>query len=144
MIKSELRATVSSGFIRPPTSTGIWPKLLKSKSSFAVFGGNQLAAMQAAATPKMIHGRKRFMRLPSAVVGKTLRDEIQIALADRQRQSHTPHTAQRSSGYAPLAKSLPNRLSEIRPDKMFRRDSAADDSCKSRRRGSPNARDRSK
>ena len=94
MIKSELRATVSSGLIRPPTSTGISPNLLKSKSSFAVFGGNQLAAMQAAATAKMIHGRKRFMRLPSAVVVKILRDENQIAQADRQRQSHTPRKAQ--------------------------------------------------
>src|SRR4029077_6418700 len=144
MIKSEFRATVSSGLIRPPTSTGISPNLLKSKSSFGVFGGNQLTAMQAAATAKMIQGRKRFMRLPSGVVAKILRDENQIAQADRQRQSHTPRKAQRSSGCAPPAKSLPNRLSEIRPDKMFRRDSATDDSCKSRRRGSRTARDRSK
>src|SRR4030095_6373136 len=103
MIKSELRATVSSGFIRPPTSTGISPNLLKSKSSLCVFGGNQLGTMNAAATPKRIPGRKRFMRLPSGVA-KILRDETQIAAADRQRQSHTPHKAQGSSGYAPPAK----------------------------------------
>src|SRR5438045_5941500 len=140
MIKSELRATVSSGLIRPPTSTAILPNLLKSKSSFAVCGGNQLAAMQAAATAKMIHGRKRFKRLLSDVVGKILRDESQIAQADEQRQSHTPRNAQCSSGCAPPAKSLPNHLSETQPDKMFRRDNAADGSCKSRRRGSRNVR----
>ena len=94
MIKSELRATVSSGLTRPPTSTGISPNLLKSKSSFAVFGGIQLAAIDAAAIARMIHGKKRFMRLPSGVVAKIPRDGNQIAQADRRRQSHMPRKAQ--------------------------------------------------
>src|SRR5947208_16083445 len=120
MVESQFRAAVASGLIRPPPSTELSPNLLKSKSLFAVFGGNQLAAMQAAATAKMIHGRKRFMRVPSAVVVKILRDENQIAQADRQRQSHKPRKAQSSPGCAPPAIALPNRLSDIRPDKMYR------------------------
>src|SRR6516225_9661705 len=63
MIRSELRATVSSGLTLPPTSTGISPNLLKSKSSFAVLGRNQLGAINTAAKARMIQGKKHFMRL---------------------------------------------------------------------------------
>src|SRR5437588_2918789 len=118
MIKSELRATVSSGLTRPPTSTGIFPKPLKSKSFAAVLGGTQLGKINAAATARMIHGRKRFMPLPPVVVAKIRRDESQIARGDRRRQSRTPRKAQQSLGCAPPAKSLRNRLAETRTDKM--------------------------
>src|ERR1051326_7587935 len=82
MIKSELRATVSSGLTRPPTSTGMLPNFAKSNSSFGVFGGNQLAPIDTAATTKMIHGKKRFMRLLSVADAKIRRDENQIAQED--------------------------------------------------------------
>src|SRR5947208_16899904 len=87
MIKSELRATVSSGLTRPPTSTGIFPNVVRSKSSFAVLGGSQLRAIEPAASAKIIQGKDRFMRLRSFVVAKIRRDENQIAPADRRRQS---------------------------------------------------------
>ena len=61
MIKSELRPTVSSGLMRPPTSTGIWPNFVKSKSFFAVLGAIQFVAIDTTATAKMIKGTKRFM-----------------------------------------------------------------------------------
>src|SRR5436190_5099918 len=113
MIKSELRATVSSGLTRPPTSTGIFPKPLKSKSFAAVLGGTQLGKIKAAATGRMIHGKKRFMPLPSVVVAKIRRDESQIAPADLRRRSRTLRKAQRRSGCAPPAESSPNHLAEI-------------------------------
>src|SRR4051794_1996286 len=143
MISSELRATVSSGLTRPPTSTGIFPSPLKSKSRVAVLDGSQLGAINIAATARMIHGRKLFMPLPSVVVVKSRRDENQIGQGDRRRQSRTPGKAQRSSGCALPARSSRNRLAESRPDKMSPRDNEADDSYKSKRRGSPSARDQS-
>ena len=84
MIKSELRPTVSSGLTRPPTSTGILPNFAKSNSSFAGFVGNQLAAIDPAATTKMIQGKKRFMRLRSVFVVKIPPNENQIAQGDQR------------------------------------------------------------
>src|SRR5437762_12182573 len=143
MIKSELRATVSSGLTRPPTSTGIFPNVIRSKSSLAVLGGSQLRAIEPAAIAKIIQGKDRFIRLRSFVVAKIRRDENQIAPADRRRQSRTPRKAQRNSGYARPAKLSRNRLVETLPDKTFRRDNGVDDSCKSKRRGSRSVPDQS-
>src|SRR5581483_5766335 len=143
MIRSELRATVSSGFRRPPTSTGILPNFVRSRSPFAVLGGNQLTAIHAAATTKMTHGKKRFMRWRSFVAVQTRRDENQIAQAILPRRSRTQHRARGSSGCAPLAKSSRNRLFESPLDRTFHLDNATDDSYKLTRPDSPNAPGRS-
>ena len=47
MIRSELRATVSSGLTRPPTSTGIFPNFDKIEIVGRGFGGSQLVTIQS-------------------------------------------------------------------------------------------------
>ena len=48
MMRSELRATVSSGLTRPPTSTGILPNVGEiDVVTGAAFGGSQLSATQS-------------------------------------------------------------------------------------------------
>src|SRR5436853_631443 len=130
MINNELRATVSSGFTRPPTKTGIFPNLERSTSSFATLGGIQLPAIQNATTAKMIQGMNRFMSRPFSVYARNRPDGIQIARVSLPRRSRRRHKARESSDCARPEEWSRDRPVEIRPDKKFRRDSEAGDSCR--------------
>src|ERR1041385_2635339 len=88
MMRSELRATVSIGLMRPPTSTGIFPKVMRSAPSRWIFGGAKLATTQPTARTKASHGRKRFMREQRAAGGRTRAGDNQIAPANRRRQRY--------------------------------------------------------
>src|SRR6266542_5862021 len=126
MMRSELRATVSSGLTRPPTSTGIFPNFARSTFSLVFFGGRKLAAIQSKAKPKTIAGMKRFMRAQFFSAVKNQRDDSRTERAIRRRQSRTLHKARRSSDCALLAESTLSRPAEIQPDKMSRPGNAAD------------------
>src|SRR5262249_29207022 len=124
MIRSELRATVSSGLTRPPTRTGSFPNFARSTSFFATFGGIQFPPIQPAITSKMIQGVNRFMPSRPSVFSRSRRDEFRIGQANRRRRSRTRHRARESLDCERLEESLRDHPAEIPPDKTFRRDNA--------------------
>src|SRR5580692_10854097 len=102
MMSSELRATVSSGLTRPPTSTGNFPNFTRSTSSFATLGGIQFPPIQPAITIRTIHGTKRFIPPLRSVFWQSRPNEFQIEQAIPRQRSRTRRREQRNSDCARL------------------------------------------
>src|ERR1044072_6485450 len=77
-INSELRATVSIGLMRPPTSTGSFPNSTRAACAGGDFDGPKLAPTQRAPRTKAINGRNRYIRTRAGCGGQILPDDNQI------------------------------------------------------------------
>src|SRR4029450_90084 len=144
MIRSELRATVSSGFTRPPTCTGIFPNRTKSTSPLGGLDGNKLEATQSMPKETGSMGKNRFMQLPlPAAAAQNRRGDNRIEESTPEPRSRTPDKVRERSDCGRLGELSPNRPFETQLDKTCRRDNAADDSCKRVRRDQSTFPDRS-
>src|SRR4029453_14621337 len=120
-MRSELRATVSTGFTRPPTCTGIFPNRTKSSSSLGGLGGNKLAATQS--TPKKNQNTEKnlFKQFPSPAAGvQNRRGDNRIEKSTPPPRSRTPYMARKRSDCGQLGELSPNRLFKTQFGKMYR------------------------
>src|SRR4029453_18658058 len=130
-MRSELRATVSTGFTRPPTCTGIFPNRTKSTSSLGGLGGNKLAATQSTPKETASTGKNVFKRFPfPAAAAQKRRGDNRIEESTPPPRPRTPYMARKRSDCGRLGELSPNRLFETQLGKTYRRHRAADDSFK--------------